>query len=202
MKKTFIALVVALITIIAITVFTRTIVSAAVYDPSTFAAAAAVATSAKNRSTIPPGYPLRLAIPSLGVNAAVQEVGITVKGNIGTPNNFVDVAWYSYGTIPGQPGNAIIDGHVDNGLSLPGVFKNLQKITTGSNIYVTTYGGKKLSFIVTGVQSYDYENFPSDQIFNSAKTSSDLTLITCTGTWVPDNKTYNQRLVVTAKLVG
>src|SRR3989338_8569269 len=37
------------------------------------------------------GFPVRLIIPALNVNAKIQKVGITKKGNMAVPNNFVDV---------------------------------------------------------------------------------------------------------------
>jgi LPXTG-site transpeptidase (sortase) family protein len=163
-------------------------------------ASATVATVAKNVAVTPPGYPVRLVIPALNINANVQDVGITARGNMGVPNNFVDVGWYSYGAIPGQVGSAVIDGHVDNGLSLAGVFKHLSDIKTGDDVYVTNYAGQEFHFVVTDIQYYGYENAPTSEIFNADNGGSELKLITCGGTWVPGQKTYDQRLVVTATL--
>ncbi len=218
--KTFIAYTVTIATVIAAAIFARTLVEAAIYVPGSTgvvaplpnsqavdsnvsvppAASATVATIAQNVAVTPPGYPVRLAIPALNINAAVQDVGITAKGNMGIPNNFVDVGWYSYGAIPGQTGSAVIDGHVDNGLALVGVFKHLSDIKTGDDVYVTNYAGQKLHFVVTDIQYYGYENAPTSEIFNADNGGAELKLITCGGTWVPGQKTYDQRLVVTAKL--
>ena len=144
-------------------------------------------------------YPSQFSIPSLHINAHVQLVGINAKGNMGTPNNFTDVAWYKYGVIPGDMGSAVIDGHVDNGLALAGVFKHLVDIQVGADIYVTTVGGASRHFVVTRIDTYDYTSAPVAEIFNS-QSPAQIRLITCGGTWVPFGKTYDKRVVVTAVL--
>jgi len=148
---------------------------------------------------IPAFYPVRLKIPSLGIDANVQELGINKKGALGVPSNFTDVGWYAAGTIPGDKGSAIMDGHVDNGLALAGVFKHLVDIAVGDSIYVTEHDGTVIHFIVTGTESFDYMNAPTDLIFNQ-NNGSYLKLITCGGAWVPGGRTYDRRIVVTAVL--
>lgn len=144
-------------------------------------------------------YPVTLYIPSLKINAKIQQVGLNSKGAIGAPDNFTDVVWYKYGPAPGQPGSAIIDGHVDNGLGLAGVFKHLSSIATGSEMAVTTSLGTTLVFKVTAINVYGYQQVPMATILNSSTPTLDL--ITCDGTWVGNQRTYNERLVVTAKLI-
>src|SRR3990167_10137466 len=56
--------------------------------------------------------PARLKIPSLGVNAAVETVGIKADGTMGTPKNFDNVGWYSPGSKPGEEGPAGVFGPV------------------------------------------------------------------------------------------
>lgn len=148
-----------------------------------------------------PTDPRRLEIPSLGVNAAVQDVGIKVNGALATPSNFTDVAWYKDGPAPGQIGTAVIDGHVDNGLALAGVFKHLGNIELGESVYVVDNAGKKFHFIVTSIKTYPYDSTPPENIFDDGDAGSHLNLITCTGSWVPAGKTYDERLVVYTTLV-
>jgi sortase (surface protein transpeptidase) len=229
--KTFIAYLVTIATVVAAAIFARTIVEAAIYVPDSTGvlasstlyhssssnsadsnsndsdipvppvSSATVATAAKNVAVIPPAYPVRLDVPALDIDANVQDVGITARGNMGTPNNFTDVGWYTYGSIPGQQGTALIDGHVDNGLGLAGVFKHLSDIQTGDDIYVINHAGQKVHFVVTDIEYYGYEDAPTSEIFGSGQGAPTLKLITCGGNWVPDQKTYDERLVVTAQLV-
>ena len=144
--------------------------------------------------------PSKLAIPSLNILADVQHVGLTAKGNMATPSNFTDVAWYKYGPAPGASGSAVIAGHLDSGLGFPGVFKNLIKISKGSEILVTDSEGVTLRFVVTEVNSYPYASVPTESVF-SITGEPRLALITCGGRWVPGEKTYDRRLVVYADIV-
>jgi sortase (surface protein transpeptidase) len=166
---------------------------------TTTATTTATTTSTVASTSIPSNYPSRLLIPSLNIDANVQKVGINAKGAMGTPNNFTDVAWYKYGVIPGNIGSAVIDGHVDNGLALAGVFKHLVDIKPGDDIYVVNEAGNKIHFTVTTVDTYNYKFVPVEDIFNN-QNGSHLRLITCGGTWVPSGRTYDERLVVTAVL--
>ncbi len=143
--------------------------------------------------------PARLIIPSLSIDAAVQRVGVTVANAMGTPNNFVDVGWYKYGPVPGAFGSAVIDGHVDNGLSLDGVFKHLSDIALGADVYVVANDGSKKHFVVIDIEVYPYHDAPSDTIFDR-NDAARLNLITCDGEWVPGDRTYDQRLVVYTEL--
>ena len=154
--------------------------------------------SSSNASTVPAAsYPDRLLIPALGVDAAIQYLGINAKGNMMAPSNFTDVGWYRFGTVPGEPGSAVIDGHLDNGLGLAGVFKNLDRLQPGDQIEVLTKGGAKVVFAVAAVQAYPSGGVPADFIFNRTG-GAYLNLITCDGDWVPSADSYNERLVVFA----
>ncbi len=149
----------------------------------------------------PAEYPAKIIIPTIAVNASIQTVGLTAHGSIGTPNNFTDVAWYVYGPVPGRQGTAIFDGHVDNGLGMSGVFKNLASLKVGDDIEVVTNGGTHLHFTVASSTSYDYRDVPATAMF-SASGPSQIVLISCEGNWVGAEKTYDRRLIVTAMLKG
>ena len=150
---------------------------------------------------VPSMNPLRLIIPALGINAHVQYVGVNAKGNIGTPSNFTDVAWYYRGVIPGQTGVAIIDGHVDNGLGLAGIFKHLGDIHVGDEVDVVTKAGVTIAFVVASVQIYNYQDVSQEALFGDGSASSSLKLITCDGAWMSSSHTYDERLIVTAERV-
>ncbi|MSR70703.1 class F sortase [Candidatus Kaiserbacteria bacterium] len=145
--------------------------------------------------------PSRLRIPALGIDAAVQAVGQNSAGNMAAPSNYTDVGWYKYGPAPGATGSAVIDGHLDNGLALPGVFKHLDAIQKGDVIEVTDVDGVVRRFVVDRVASYEPATAPTKEIF--AKTGPPrLVLITCAGEWVPTKKTYDTRLIVYANLAS
>lgn len=144
--------------------------------------------------------PARLIIPKLDIDTDVQHVGVTRSGNMAAPNNFTDVSWWKYGTLPGNRGSAVMAGHEDNALSLDGVFKHLGDLELGDEVYVADKDGKRLRFEVVDEEIYPYNNAPLQRIFH-ADDDRYLVLITCAGDWLPEAKTNDQRLVIYAKLV-
>lgn len=149
----------------------------------------------------PSSYPVRLVVPDANVNAGVQYVGVKSNGAMANPSNFTDVGWYKNGTIPGQIGSAVMAGHVDNALALSGVFKHLEDLKPGDDVYVTRKDGAKLHFRVDSVEYYNYKQAPNMRIFTSSDGKAHLNLITCAGTWLKSEKSYDQRLVVYTTLV-
>lgn len=146
--------------------------------------------------------PSRLLIPKLGVDTRVQAMGLTKKGNMAAPSNYTDVSWYKLGAVPGTLGSAVMAGHVDNAAGLAGVFKNLDSLAIGDDVYVTDKNGKKLHFRVTAKKVYPYNLSGAElkKVF-SASDATRLNLITCTGTWIDELKTNDKRLVVFTELV-
>jgi LPXTG-site transpeptidase (sortase) family protein len=143
--------------------------------------------------------PARLVIPSIGVSAKIEQVGIGSDGSMQTPSSFSTVGWYKDGAAPGQPGNAVIDGHVNNALTSAGVFEHLDQLHLGDVIDVADASGKTLQFQVSSVQVYPVQNAPLDKIF-TAKGAPGLALITCDGAWDQGKKEFDKRLVIFASL--
>jgi sortase (surface protein transpeptidase) len=144
--------------------------------------------------------PRSISIPSINLKREIIDVGITTAGNLDVPPNYTQVGWYKYGTLPGQIGSAVLDGHVDNGSTIPGPFKKLREVEVGDEIYVTAADGTTQKFVVTQSQVYPTTQFPGNQVFHD-KSGALLKIVTCHGTFVPSLDTYDQRLIVTAKLV-
>ena len=160
-----------------------------------------VATSSSQTSSGNYAQPSTLIIPSLNIETDVQSLGVTKSGNMAAPNNFTDVSWYKFGTVPGQIGSAVMAGHEDNAVSLDGVFKHLGELKIGDDVYTVDENGKKLHFKVVDKQIYPYDNSPVEKIF-ATKDKARLNLITCAGDWVPSAKTNDKRLVVYTELVN
>lgn len=150
-------------------------------------------------ATTTPIVPVRLTVSSIGVNAKVEQVGKKDDGTMGTPQTFGDVAWYALGQKPGEAGNAVIDGHVNNALTTAGVFDHLSQVQVGDIITVTDASGKSLNFVVQKTETIAADSDPSASIFSTTGPSG-LVLITCQGDWVPSAKSFNDRLVVFATL--
>lgn len=194
MKK---RIVVVAITAIAAIVFFGTLTQALWYAPGSDLQVPA--SEIVPRELPPSEEPATIRIPRLNIDTKIQQTGLNARGEMGVPTNYTDVAWYKHGTIPGQRGSAVIDGHVDNGLGLAGVFKNLQELKKGDDIYVITKTGRELHFIVEEAVAYPYKSVPLEKLFTRADDAR-LNLITCGGAWIKSEKTYDERFVVYTRL--
>lgn len=190
--RSFIA---GLITVVALGVFGYTLVNALWYNPE------AELDIPEGPITAPLERPARLQIPSLSIDAKVFEVGIAKSGRMAVPPNYTDVGWYKLGTVPGQMGSAVIDGHVDNGFGLPAVFKRLGELTRGDDVYIETKEGKRLHFEVIAVENYKEAEVPKEHLF-TANDAQYLNLITCDGAFDRGTLSYSNRLIVYTQLVA
>lgn len=144
------------------------------------------------------GEPVRLVIPSIKVDAAVQYVGLTEEGDVGSPDGPNDAAWFGEGVRPGEVGSAVITGHYGRWKNGSGsVFDNLDELKEGDKIYVTDKSGSTVSFTVKKKQTYNFED-SVPEIF-AKNDGIYLNLITCKGEWLKNLKTYSDRLVVFAE---
>lgn len=146
---------------------------------------------------ISPGSPLRLTIPAINVNAGIQHVGITPKGEMGVPSNTLDVGWFDLGPRPGERGNAVIAGHLDGEHGAAGVFTNLDKLKEGDKLYIEDGTGTSIAFVVRERRIYNPGY--ADEVFSQSD-SVHLNLITCGGAWDGVIKSYSKRLVVFADI--
>jgi LPXTG-site transpeptidase (sortase) family protein len=143
-------------------------------------------------------FPVRLMIPKIGVNAKIEARGLDASRNMLTPKDFHDVAWYNLGPTPGQPGNALMNGHVDWWTG-SAVFTRLSELRTGDMLIVVRGDNTRLSFRVTGRRVVT-AGARVASLFAPSRVSS-LTLITCTGAWDPSMLSTTHRLLVSAVLV-
>ena len=151
---------------------------------------------AMSRST-----PVRISIPSLGVRASTVEVGKAADGSIGTPESdpMKDTGWYKFGPTPGEPGTAIIVGHVDTA-SKPAVFSKLRDIRRGKLIEVRREDRRTATFLVDSVERFPKTSFPADRVFHTADGKPRLALVTCGGTWIGGEIGYADNVIVFSTL--
>ena len=149
--------------------------------------------------TAPSIVPARIQIPSIGVDARVQKVGVNAAGAMQAPSNFADVGWYQDGSKPGEPGSAVFDGHVNNAFTKAGVFEHLSQMRTGDTVVVLDTVGHTRVFSVQSVKIYPADSAPIAEIFSRAGPPQ-LILITCGGVWDATKHQFSDRLVVYASL--
>ena len=149
----------------------------------------------RERKRVSYGLPVRLMIPRLGIDAAVENVGLTADGAMGVPTSRETVAWFMLGSRPGNKGSAVIDGHsgYKNGEA---VFDDLPSLRKGDLLFIKDAKGVMIEFIVRRSHTYGRDANASD-VFDR-KDGRHLNLVTCTGTWDASAGTHAQRLVVFA----
>ncbi|MDO8591830.1 MAG: class F sortase [bacterium] len=166
---------------------------APVHSDSTAATNTAVASSKPAQTS--PGLPLRLQIPAIAVDAAIESVGITPKGEMDVPKNPANAAWYNRGPRPGEKGSSVIDGHYGYKGNVPAVFDNLSKLQKGDKLYVRDVNGMTNTFVVRVSRNYDPKADASG-VFLSSDGKAHLNLITCEGVWDKTKNSFSSRLVV------
>lgn len=145
-----------------------------------------------------PGLPLRLKIPQIKVDAAIEQVGLTSDGAVGVPKDPANAAWFDRGPRPGDTGSAIVVGHYGRWKNGNGsVFDNVYKLRAGDKIYVDDEQGVTTTFVVRELRTYDPKASAPD-VFDSSDGKAHLNLITCEGVWDKVAKSYPERLVVFA----
>jgi sortase (surface protein transpeptidase) len=159
--------------------------------------------------TPPPfdGAIARMMAPSIGLDHAVEPIGVT-NGQLDVPVDGVNnVGWYEPYPKPGFGENAVFAAHV-NFNRKNGPFARLSQIESGAEISIQMAGGPTYLYQVVALTRYDVDTIPTGDLID-APTKPDgeewITLITCGGEFVPDPGSefghYTQRDVVVARRV-
>jgi sortase (surface protein transpeptidase) len=143
-----------------------------------------------------PTSPAAIEIPSIGVRSELSQLGLDETGAMEAPSNFDTAGWFSLGPEPGQPGPAVIAGHVDS-RDGPAVFHRLHELAAGDEVIVHRADGTEIRFTVTGARSHPKTAFPTEAVYGPVP-GSELRLITCGGEFDTSRRQYRENLVVYA----
>ena len=145
-----------------------------------------------------------LILPSAGIRAAVVQVGLTIDGAMGSPDNPFVVGWFNRSAVPGKLGNALMGGHRDyqdrDGNVDVGVCWKLDE---------TRVGDQLIMFDQSRNRYYVYDIVDKATIrpdsreaarYLSQTRESVVTLITCSGDFDEETHSYDERIVVVALL--
>lgn len=144
--------------------------------------------------------PTRLQIPAIAVDTPLVPLGLHANGSMEVPADAALAGWYDLGPRPGQPGPAVLAGHVDSRQG-PGVFFRLRELRAGDLVMVSREDGSRLGFRVTAVEQHDKDALPVERIW--AETEQPLLrLITCGGTFDRSVRHYTDNIVVFAEPAG
>ena len=157
------------------------------------AAAPAPVTTAK---PVPRG-PVRLSAPGLWDGPVpAQPLGLDGDGALEVPATAAALGWWADGARPGEPGAAVVVGHVDL-RGEPGVFGRLATARPGMVVTVADDRGTPVRYRVVQVDRYAKTAFPTDVVY-APTAGAELRLVTCGGRFDPRTGHYADNVVVRA----
>jgi sortase (surface protein transpeptidase) len=145
--------------------------------------------------------PAEVDIPRIGATSSLVELGLnddqTVEvPPVGTPQQ---AGWFTGAPMPGEPGPAVILGHV-NGGGRPGIFARLHELTAGDEIRIRRTDNTTVRFTVTRVGRVPKANFPTDEGYDNTP-GPELRLITCGDSFDRTAHSYRDNMIVYATRV-
>ncbi|NUT97032.1 MAG: class F sortase [Saccharothrix sp.] len=145
--------------------------------------------------------PAEVVIPKIGARSTLVPLGLNPDETIEVPpvEQPMQAGWYVHARAPGEPGPAIILGHVD-GNSQPGIFLRLKELAPGDGIDVTRADGSTVRFAVVRVDQVPKERFPTDAVYGDTPDPV-LRLITCGGVFDRSARSYQDNVIVYAKMI-
>jgi hypothetical protein len=147
-----------------------------------------------------PALPVRLQIPAIAVSTPLVRLGRLPDGSIEVPHDWNTAGWYDRGPRPGQPGPAVILGHVDSKTG-PAVFFRLRALRPRDVVRVGLADGRTLVFRVQRVERYPKDKFPTEAVYLPTL-NRELRLITCGGDFDYAAGSYRDNIVVYATLAA
>ncbi len=144
--------------------------------------------------------PVQVDIPAIAVSSSLVDLGLNGDGTLEVPVDYAKAGWFTGGNYPGDPQGppGLIAGHVDDHTG-PAVFYRLRDLTIGEEVLVTRADNTVAVFTVTEARQYPKDAFPADQVYAPVG-DSEIVLITCTGPFDEGARSYEDNLVVRARL--
>jgi sortase (surface protein transpeptidase) len=142
--------------------------------------------------------PVRIDIPRIGVSSSLIQLGRAADGTVDVPDPPQVAGWYAPGTRPGDPGSAVILGHVDS-KHAPAVFYRLRELRRGDEVLIRRADGSALRFVVQRTQQYPKARFPTDDVYYPTLTP-ELRLVTCGGEFDNSWGHYLSNIIVFARM--
>lgn len=165
------------------------------YEPSSAPPSHAPTPAKVSADSAPASLPVGLDIPAIGVSTDLIRLGLNDDNTVQVPEDAAKAGWYEHGPAPGQPGSAVILGHVDSAEG-PAVFFRLRFLTPGDRLEARLADGTTAFFRVTRVATYANEDFPARRVYAGGRERPALNLVTCGGVYDRDRGGYQSNVVV------
>jgi hypothetical protein len=144
--------------------------------------------------------PVRVRAPAAGIDAPLVRSGLDAVGGLAVPADPSLAGWYARGPRPGDPGPAVLAGHVD-WAGRPAVFQGLRRLAPGDEVVVDRADGTSVRFAVDRVVQVGKDAFPAADVYGPVA-GAELRLITCGGTFDRATGSYADNVIAFARLVG
>jgi hypothetical protein len=141
-------------------------------------------------------WPATVRVPALDVTAPVQVIGVGPAGALIVPHSPMDVGWYQGGSVPGEPGVALLTSHVDTRTEGRGVFAGLVRLDAGDTVTIVAADGTEQRWTVTARTQHRKDALPAELFARSG--APVLALVTCGGPFDRDARSYRDNIVVWA----
>lgn len=148
------------------------------------------------RGHVASAAPASVRIPAIGVDSRLESLGREPDGAVEVPREWSQAGWFSEGPSPGQPGPAVILGHVDSRAG-PAVFYRLHQLRRGDDILVTLRDGTTVKFAVDRVERHLKDEFPTSAVYFPTLEPT-LRLVTCGGVFDTRARSYRDNIIVFA----
>lgn len=139
---------------------------------------------------------MRVRILGVGIDGALDPLGIGDAGELEPPDHG-RAGWYADGPEPGEPGRAVIAGHLDS-VDGPDVFASLADVRPGDEVLVDLDDGTTVRFVVEEIAQFPQDDFPTERVYGGADVA-ELRLVTCGGPYLHDQARYQNNVVVFAR---
>ena len=138
--------------------------------------------------------PAAVRVPALGIEAQLQPLGLDRHTRLRSPA-YGRAGWYADGPEPGEPGAAVIAGHVDG--NRPRRFATLARAWRGQRVLVNHRDGAVSAFRIVDVARFPQRKLPTHRVYADARRPV-LRLITCGGEYDEEAGRYLDNVVVFA----
>ncbi|HEV2059455.1 MAG TPA: class F sortase, partial [Solirubrobacteraceae bacterium] len=142
--------------------------------------------------------PVSIALPAIRVESELEDLRLAADGTLTVPRDAARAGWWSQGVAPGDPGPAVIVGHVDS-YDGPGIFLLLHRLQPGDEAVVRRNDGTSVTFVVDAVHQFHKDAFPTDIVYGPTPEPT-LRLITCGGSFDKRTRSYDDNVIVFAHL--
>jgi len=140
-----------------------------------------------------PALPSQVEVPSVGISASLDPVGVDEQRRIVVPPPD-RAGWFEGRAVPGEVGPAVLVGHVDS-FEGPAAFHGLDRVTAGDVIVVTDVTGSRVAFEVTRVEVVPKDAFPTDKVYGPVD-RPEIRVITCGGPFDRAARSYRDNVIV------